>query len=201
MIVHPDFQPIVADYNPQLVSISEVTGRFSSTSDIGEEPEISEPESEFAATPTSGFTSPTSSGPGSPRVERIITQNLPSGLIAIEELATPEEEVGIPIPENKPVIELRERESIFYSPPRSSSWYLSLTNFLENSGLSFSPPRAPYHPTPRGYYPPLNMSRQSSMFTQSPESFLYGGPSVPSGYQSLFGTFWEHLLNPLNKGY
>jgi hypothetical protein len=146
------------------------------------------------------LTSPTSSGPGSPRVERIITQNLPSGLIAIEELATPEEEVGIPIPENQPVIELRERESIFYSPPRSSAWYLSLTNFLENPGLSFSPPRVPYHPTPRGYYPPLNMSRQSSMFTQSPESFLYGGPSVPSGYQSLSGTFSGASPQPIEQG-
>jgi hypothetical protein len=55
LIVHPDFQALVADYNPQSVSVSEVTGSFSSTSDIGEEPEISEPESEFAATPTSGF--------------------------------------------------------------------------------------------------------------------------------------------------
>ena len=110
-----------------------------------------------------------------------ITQDLPSGLIAIEELA-PEEEVGIPIPEHQPVIELRERESIFYSPPRSSSWYLSLTNFLINSGLSFSPPRAPYHSTPRGFYTPVYMVGQSSMFTQLPESFLYGGPFVPSGY-------------------
>jgi hypothetical protein len=55
LVVHPDFQALVADYNPQSVSVSEVTGSFSSTSDIGEEPEISEPESEFAATPTSGF--------------------------------------------------------------------------------------------------------------------------------------------------
>ena len=90
-------------------------------------------------------------------VGRIITQNLPSGLIAIEELVTPEE--GISIPENQPTIELRERESIFYSPPRRDAWYLSLTNFLENPGLIFSPPRIPFHPTPRGYYPPFNMSR------------------------------------------
>ena len=157
-MVHPNLQALVEDYNPKSVSVSKVTGSFSSTTDIGEEPEISEPESEFAATPTSGFASPASSGPGSPRVERVITQDLPSGLIAIEELATPKEEVGIPIPENQPVIELSEC-SIFYSPPRSNAWYLSLINFLENPGLSFSPPRLPYHPTPRGYYPPLNMSR------------------------------------------
>ena len=158
LVVHPDIQALVAYYNLQSVSVSEITGSFSSNSDLGEEPDISKPETEFAATPMSGFASPTSNGPGSPRVERIITQNLPSGLIAIEELATLKEE-SIPIPENKPVIELRERESIFYNPPRSSAWYLSLTNFLENSGLSFSPPRIPFHPTPRGYYPPLNMSR------------------------------------------
>ncbi len=200
LVVHPDFQALVADYNPQSVSVSEVTGSVSSTSDIGEEPEISEPETEIVATPTSGFTSPTSSGPGSPRVERVITQNLPSGLIAIEELATPEEKEGIPIPENQPVIELRERESIFYSPPMSSTWYLSLTNFLENPGLSFSPPRIPYHPTPRGYYPPLNMSRQLSMFSQSPETFLYGGPYVPAGYQSLSSTFLGASPQPIEQG-
>jgi len=118
------------------MSASEVTGSFSSTSDLGDEPEISEPETEFASTPTLGFTSPTSSGPGSPRVEIIITQNLPSGLIAIEELATPEEE-GIPIPENQPVIELRECESIFYSLPRSCAWYLSLTNLFGKPGTKF----------------------------------------------------------------
>ena len=67
LVVHPDYQALVADYNPQSVSVSEVTGSFSSTSDLGEEPEISEPETEFAATPTLGFTSPTSIGPGSPR--------------------------------------------------------------------------------------------------------------------------------------
>ncbi|MCY6488148.1 hypothetical protein, partial [Actinobacillus pleuropneumoniae] len=122
-----------------------ITGSFSSTSDLGEEPEISEP------------VTPTSSVPDSPRVERVIPENLPTGLIAIEELA-PEEEIGVSNLEDQPTLDLRERESIFYSPPRSSSWYLSLTNFLKNSGLSFSPPRAPYHPTPRGYYTPVNMS-------------------------------------------
>ena len=104
LIIHPDFQPLVVEYNPQSVSVSEVTGSFSSTSDIAEEPQISEPESEFAATPTSGFVSPASSGPGSPRVERVITQDLPSRLIAIEELAAPEGEVVIPIPENQPLL-------------------------------------------------------------------------------------------------
>ena len=98
MVVHPDYQSQVADYNPQSISFSEVTGSFSSTSDLAEEPEISEPETEPAATPTSGFASRTSSGPSSPRIERVITQNLPSGIIAIEELVTSEE--GIPIRKN-----------------------------------------------------------------------------------------------------
>lgn len=200
LVVHPDFQALVADYNTQSVSVSEITGSVSSTSDIGEEPEISELEIDIAATPTSGFNSPASSALGSPRVERVITQNLPSGLIAIEELATPEEKEGIPIPENQPVIELRERESIFYSPRRSNAWYLSLTNFLENPGLSFSPPHISYHPTPTGYYPPLNMSRQSSMFSQSPEAFLYGHPSVPIGYQSLSSTFSGASSQPIEQG-
>ena len=182
LVVHPGYQALVADYSRQPISFSEVTGSFSSTSEFAEEPEISEPKTEPPTTPTSRLASPVSSGPDSPRVERVITQNLPFGLIPIEELVTPEEE-GISIPEGQPVIKLRERESIFYSPPRSGAWYLSLTNFLVNPGLSFSPRHIPFHPTPRGYYPPLNMSRQSSMFSQSPETFLYGSPSVPSGYQ------------------
>ena len=174
LVVHPDYQTLVTSYNPESILVSELAGSFSSASDIGEEPEISEP-----VTPTSGLVSPTSSAPDSPRVERVITENLPSGLIAIEELAL-EEEIGVPIPENQPTIDLRERESIFYSPPRSTTWYLSLTNYLDNSVSSFSPPRVSY--PPRGIYTPVNMSGQSSMFTQSPESFLYGGPSFPVGY-------------------
>ena len=72
-----------------------------------------------------------------------------------------------------------------------------MTIFLENPGLSFSPPRIPFHPTPRGYYPSSNMSRQSSMFSQTPEAFLYGSPSVPSGYQSLTGTFSGAYAQPI----
>jgi len=180
LVVYPDYQVQAPEYIIELVSFSEVTSTFSSTSELAEEPEISEPETQPATTPSSGFASPTSSGPGTLKVERVITQNLPSGLIAIEELVTPKE--GIYIPENQLATELRERESIFYSPHRRDTCYLSLTNFLENPGLSFSPPHIPFHLTPRGYYPPLNMSRQSSMFSQSPETFLYGSPFVPSGY-------------------
>ena len=145
LVVHPDYKALVADYNSQPISVSEVTGSYSSSTEFTKEPEISEPETEPPATQTLGLASPTSSGPTSPRVERVITQNLPSRPIAIEELATLEEE-SISILENQPVIDLRERESIFYSPPRSQAWYTSLTNFLENPGLSFSPPRIPFHP-------------------------------------------------------
>ena len=184
LVVHPDYQSLETGYNPEAVTVSELAGSFSSTSDIGEEPEISEP------------VTPTSSVPDSPRIERIITENLPSGLIAIEEL-TPEEEVG-PVLEDQPTLDLRERESIFYSPPRSTTWYLSLTNYLDNSGISFSPPRTPF--PPGGIYTPVNMSGQSSVFTQSPESFLYGGPSIPTGYQSLSGTFAGASPQPIGHG-
>ena len=86
-------------------------------------------------------------------------------------------------------LNLRERESIFYSPIRTDAWYISLTNFLENLGLAFSPPQILFHSTPRGYYPSSIMSGESSMFSQSPEEFLHSGPSVPSRYQALSGTF------------
>ena len=113
--------------------------------------------------PSLGFVTPTSSDPDSPRVRNIITQNLPSGLIFIEELVSPDEDITSP--KNQPTLNLREHESIFYSPFKSDAWYLLLTIFLENPGLSFSPPRIPFHPTPRGYYPSSIMSRQSSMFS------------------------------------
>ena len=108
LVVHPDYQSLETGYNPEVVTVSELAGSFSSTSDIGEEPEVSEP------------VTPTSSAPDSPRVERVITENLPAGLIAIEELA-PEEELGVSTLENQPTIDLRERESIFYGPPRSTT--------------------------------------------------------------------------------
>ena len=41
-MVHPDYQDLVVDYDPQSISFSEVTGSFSSTSELDEEPEISE---------------------------------------------------------------------------------------------------------------------------------------------------------------
>ena len=83
-MVHPDYQSLVADYSQQPILVSEVTGSFSSSTEFTEEPEISELETEPPTTPTSGLASPISSGPNSPRVERVITQNLPSGLISIE---------------------------------------------------------------------------------------------------------------------
>ena len=82
LVVHPDYQGLETGYNPEAVAVSELAGSFSSTIDIGEEPEVSEP------------VTPTSSAPDSPRVERVITENLPAGLVAIEELS-PEEELGV----------------------------------------------------------------------------------------------------------
>lgn len=38
------------------------------------------------------------------------------------------------------------------------------------------------------------------MFTQSPESLLYDSPSVPSGYQSLSGTFVGASPQPIEHG-
>ena len=38
------------------------------------------------------------------------------------------------------------------------------------------------------------------MFTQSPESFFYSGPSVPSRYQSLSGTFLGASPQPIEQG-
>ena len=169
MVVHPDYQDLETGYDPEAVEVSELTGSVTSSGDIGEEPQISEP------------VTPSSSVPGSPRVERVITENLPSGLIAIEELA-PEEDLGASyLEEDLPALDLRERESIFYSPPRSTTCYLSLTNFLDNS-VSFSPPRFPF--PPRVFTPPTYMSSSSSL-----DAYLYGGPSIPVGYQSISGTF------------
>jgi len=132
LVVHPDYRGLETGYNPELIAVSEIAGSFSSASDIGEEPNVSEP------------VTPTSSAPDSPKVERVITDDLPSGLISIEELAPEEEEAGVFVPEVQPVIDLRERESIFYSPPRSTPWYLALTNYLDNSEAGFSSPRTPY---------------------------------------------------------
>lgn len=72
--------------------------------------------------------------------------------------------------------------------------------FLENLGLAASPPRIPFHPMPRGYYPPSNMSNWSSMFSQNPETFLYGSPSILSGYQSVSGTFSGTSPQPIEHG-
>ena len=180
LVVHPDYQNLETGYNPEAVAVSELTGSVSSTSDIGEEPQISE------------HVTPTSSVPDSPRVERVITENLPCGLIAIEELA-PEEDLGASyLEEDLPALDLRERESIFYSPPRSTTWYLSLTNFLYNSVSSFSPPRFPF--PPRGFTTPVYMSSPSSL-----EAYLYGGLSVLAGYQSISGTFLGASPRPIEQ--
>jgi len=198
IVIHPDHQIPTTEYIQEPISVSEVTENISPTGELSDEPEISEPETESSVLETSsGFISPTSSDPGSPRVRNIITENLPSGLISIEELTNPDEDISLP---NSPQsLNLRERESIFYSPIRTNPWYLSLTDFLENPGLAFYPPRVPFHPTPRGYYPSSIMAGESSMFSQTPESFLHGGPSVPAGYQSLSGTFSGATPQPIEN--
>ena len=107
-------EPSLVEYSDsQPVVISEVTGSIASTSDIGEEPDVSEPESEVAPTSVSKFVSPNPSDPSCPRVETVITQDLPAGLIAIEELAIADIEESFPFPDNRPILEFRERESIF----------------------------------------------------------------------------------------
>ena len=169
LIVRPDYQIQTIESIQEPISFSEVTSSIPPSSELVEEPEISEPDIEPTVTPTSGFSSSTSSNLGSPRVSNIITQNFPSGLISIEELVSPDEDVTLP--EYQHTLNLRERESILYSPFRSGAWYLSLTNFLENPGLSFSPSQIPFHPTPKVYFPSPIMSRQSSMFSQLPEIF------------------------------
>ena len=67
-------EPSLVEYSDsQPVVISEVTGSIVSTSDIGEEPDVSEPKSKVSPTPVSDIVSPTPSGPSSPRVETVIT--------------------------------------------------------------------------------------------------------------------------------
>ena len=88
--------------------------------------------------PTLGFVTPTSSHPDSPEVRHRIAENLPPDLLSIEEIIGPDKEVILP--KNHETLNLRERESIFYSPFRTDTWYSSLTYFLENVGLNYSPP-------------------------------------------------------------
>ena len=114
LVIHPNYQALVKEYISVPISFSDVIGSISSTSEVAEEPEIFESQTEPVATPSLRFHSPISSGPGSSRVGSVITQNLPSGLISIEELVSLDE--GISLLENQPSLELRERESIFYSP-------------------------------------------------------------------------------------
>ena len=64
LIIHPNYQAQATESISEPISFSEVTGSIYSTSELAEEPEISEPETEPAATPSLGFASPTSSGLG-----------------------------------------------------------------------------------------------------------------------------------------
>eukprot|EP00253_Pinus_taeda_P004816 PITA_04816 len=82
-IVHPGHLVQPTEHISEPISFSEVIGSITPTSSLAKETEISEPETKIAATPSSGFSSPISSGPSSLKVENIITENLPSGLISI----------------------------------------------------------------------------------------------------------------------
>ncbi len=45
------------------------------------------------------------------------------------------------------------------------------------------------------------MSSPSSMYSQSPEAYLYGGPSVPAGYQSISSTFSGASPRPIEQNF
>lgn len=94
LVIHPDYHVPATEYISEPLSVSELTDSFSYTGELIEEPEISEPETESTATPSSRFASPVSSAPGSPRVGSVITQNLPIGLNSIGELVIPDEDIN-----------------------------------------------------------------------------------------------------------
>ena len=66
-------------------------------------------------------------------------------------------------------------------------------------GLSYSPPQIPFYPTPRGNQPSLAMVGETSMFSESLETFLYGSLSVPVGYQSLSSMFSRASPKPIEQ--
>ena len=90
-------------YDSEAVEVSELTGSVASASDIGEEPQISEP------------VTPSSSVPGSPKVERVITEDLPSGLISIEEIA-PEEDRASYLEDDIP-LSILETVNLYFTVP------------------------------------------------------------------------------------
>ena len=96
IVVHPDYQLQTIEHIQEPISIFKVTGSISPSSELAKEPEISELDTEPAVLePSSRFVTPTSSDPGSPRVRHIITENVPSNLISIEELVGPDEDVTL----------------------------------------------------------------------------------------------------------
>ena len=180
------------EYDPEAIEVSELTSRVASTSAIIEDPQISEPVTPSSSGPSSleVEVTPSSSGPSSPKVERVITEDLPSGLISIEEI-TPEPDHASPLEDDIISLDLRESESLFYSPPRATTWYLSLTNFLDNS-VGFSPPRFPFSPRS---FPLLHICRvrhlQTPIYT-AVRLFLLG-------IKLFLVLFQEHLLVPTNR--
>ena len=69
IVVHPDHQIPTTEHIQELILVSEVTGSISTSNELADEPEISEPDTEPSFLETSSrFITPTSSDPGSPRV-------------------------------------------------------------------------------------------------------------------------------------
>ena len=96
IITHPNYHEInqTTEYIQEPIAISEVTGITSPTSELAEEPEISELDTKPAILePSSGFVTPTSSHPDSPKVRHRIIENIPSDLLSIEEIIGSDEEV------------------------------------------------------------------------------------------------------------
>ena len=76
IVVHPDYQTPTTEYIQEPISVSEVTGYISPSSELADEPEISEPETEpYVLETSSGFITPTYSDPVSPKVRNIITRS------------------------------------------------------------------------------------------------------------------------------
>ena len=97
LITHPDHPVIsqVADYIYEPITISEITGNISPTSEFADETVISELDTKTTTLETSlGFATPTSRDSDSPIVRSWITENLPRDLMSIKELVLPEEIVN-----------------------------------------------------------------------------------------------------------
>lgn len=95
IVIHPDFeinQPQKTETEQDQAEISEVITVESVTGELSDtqltEPKISELESDSTSSESpSDLIAPTPPHPRSPRVKLLITENLPPGLISIEEIS------------------------------------------------------------------------------------------------------------------